>query len=182
MSTVLVLVIIILVLVITGLVVGGVWGARQRRSAKLRERFGPEFTREVRVRGSEREAEQHLSEVAHRRDRLDIRPLEPKARQQYTARWEAVQAEFVDQPGPALDKADQLVTEVMRERGYPTEEFTAQAQLVAADHPHVVEHYRAARAVRHAPHGSSGATSTEDLRQAFVHYRALFNELVTDGR
>jgi FtsZ-interacting cell division protein ZipA len=182
MSTVLVLAIIILVLVIAGLVAGGIWGARRRRSAKLRERFGPEFTREVRARGSEREAEQHLSQVADRRDRLDIRPLEPTARQQYTGRWEAVQAEFVDQPGPALDKADQLVTEVMRERGYPTQDFTAQAQLVAADHPQVVEHYRAARAVRHAHHGSSGATPTEDLRRAFVHYRALFDELVTHGR
>ncbi len=135
----------------------------------------------MKARGSERDAEQHLSEVADRRDRRDIRQLEPAARDRYTRRWEAVQAEFVDRPGPALDKADRLVTDVMRDRGYPIEDFSERAELVAADHPQVVEHYRAAHAVRHAHHGNSGASDTEELRQAFVHYRALFVELV-NGR
>jgi hypothetical protein len=89
-----------------------------------------------------------------------------------------VQSEFVDRPGPALDKADRLVTDVMRDRGYPVEDFSERAELMAADHPQIVEHYRAAHAVRHAHHGNSGASDTEELRQAFVHYRALFDELV----
>lgn len=182
MNTVVALEIVIAVLVMAGLVVLGTWGARRRRSATLRQRFGPEYTREVRARGSERDAEQHLNDVAQRRDRLDIRPLEPVARERYTRRWQAVQGEFVDRPERALTEADRLVTDVMRDRGYPVEDFSERAELVAADHPQVVEHYRAAHAVRHAHHGQSAASPTEELRQAFVHYRALFDELVRDGQ
>ena len=93
-------------------------------------------------------------------------------------RWQVVQTEFVDRPGPALDEADQLVTEVMRECGYPVEDFNDRAELVAADHPQVVEHYRAGHTAQQVHHDRPGACDTEDLRQAFVHYRALFNELV----
>ncbi len=178
MDTVIVVVIIIGILVLAAAVLFAVWYARGRRRANLQQRFGPEYEREVQARGSERDADQHLSKVADRRDRLDIRQLEPAARDRYTRRWEAVQAEFVDRPGPALDSADRLVTEVMRDRGYPVEDFSERAELIAADHPQIVEHYRAAHAVRHSHHGESGASDTEDLRQAFVHYRALFDELV----
>ena len=105
-------------------------------------------------------------------------PSRTRNRVSYTQRWQAVQAEFVDRPGPALDEADQLVTEVMRDCGYPVEDFSERAELVAADHPQVMEHYRAAHAIQHTHHGNSGSSDTEELRQAFVHYRALFNELV----
>jgi hypothetical protein len=95
-----------------------------------------------------------------------------------------VQSDFVDQPGRALDEADRLVTDVMKDRGYPVHNFSERAELVAADHPQVVEHYRAAHAARqrHTPShdGASGGADTEELRQAFVHYRALFEELVHD--
>jgi hypothetical protein len=165
----------IVVLVVVALIAA--WGARRRRRAQLQQRFGPEYDRAVEAHG-ERDAEHHLSNVASRRDRLEIRPLEPAARETYTRRWEAVQSEFVDQPGPALDKADRLITDVMRDRGYPVEDFNERADLVAADHPQVVEHYRAAHAIRSAPRGQAEAPGTEDLRQAFVHYRSLFNELV----
>jgi hypothetical protein len=144
----------------------------------LQERFGPEYDREVALRGSERDAARHLSDVADRRDQLDIRHLEPMARDRYTRRWAAVQTEFVDQPGRALDEADRLVTDVMRDRGYPVEDFGERAELVAADHPEIVKHYRAAHAARRDYHGHSGAVGTEEMRQAFVHYRALFDELV----
>ncbi|MGH3901069.1 MAG: hypothetical protein ACRDTA_23045 [Pseudonocardiaceae bacterium] len=177
MNTV-VLVIILGVVVLAAGVSFAVWDSRRRRRAGLQERFGPEYEREVQARGSERDAAQHLGEVADRRDRLDIRHLEPAARDRYTRRWEAVQAEFVDRPGSALDAADRLVTDVMHDRGYPVEDFGERAELVAADHPQVVEHYRAAHAARQAHHGRPGTSDTEELRQAFVHYRALFDELV----
>lgn len=180
MSAVVVVAIIIGIVVLAAVVLFAVWEARRRRRAKLQQRFGPEYEREVQARGSERDADQHLSEVADRRDRLDIRQLEPAARDRYTQRWQAVQSEFVDRPGPALDKADRLVTDVMRDRGYPVENFSERAELVAADHPQVVEHYRAAHAVRQTHHDNSGASDTENLRQAFVHYRALFDELVRE--
>ncbi|HJT04892.1 MAG TPA: hypothetical protein VJ757_14890 [Pseudonocardiaceae bacterium] len=158
--------------------------ARWRSKANLRERFGPEYDREVAARGSERDAQRHLRDVAHRRDRLDIRQLDPEARDRYTQRWQAVQTDFVDQPGHALDEADRLVTDVMQDRGYPVQDFGERAELVAADHPEVVEHYRAAHAARQRHTGGPGANGhgadTEELRQAFVHYRALFDELVHD--
>ncbi|MGH3770382.1 MAG: hypothetical protein ACRDRW_03115 [Pseudonocardiaceae bacterium] len=150
-----------------------------RNRASLQKRFGPEYEREVAARGSERDAARHLGKVAGRRDQLDIRRLDPAARDRYTRRWETVQTEFVDRPGPALDKADQLVTDVMRDRGYSVEDFGARADLIAADHPRIVEHYRAAHAARQDHHGHPGAVDTEELRQAFVHYRALFEELVS---
>ncbi len=156
---------------------------RQRSRANLQERFGPEYDREVEARGSERDAERHLRDVAHRRDQLDIRQLDATARDRYTQRWQAVQTDFVDQPGRALDEADRLVTDVMKDRGYPVQNFSERAELVAADHPRVVEHYRAAHAARqrHTPsHDGAGGGDTEELRQAFVHYRALFEELVQD--
>ena len=179
MDTVVVL-IIIGIIVLAAAVLSAIWVIRRRRRTTLQQRFGPEYEREVRARGSERDADQHLGKVADRRDRLDIRQLEPAARDRYARRWAAVQTEFVDRPGPALDEADQLVTDVMRDCGYPVEDFSERAELVAADHPQVVEHYRAAHAAQQTYHGNSDASDTEELRQAFVHYRALFDELVRE--
>jgi FtsZ-interacting cell division protein ZipA len=178
MDTTVVVVIIIGIVVLAAAVLFAIWYARRR--ANLQQRFGPEYEREVRARGSERDADQYLSKVADRRDRLDIRQLEPAARDRYTQRWDAVQTEFVNRPGRALDEADRLVTDVMRDRGYPVEDFSERAELVAADHPQVVEHYRAAHAVQQTHHSNSDSLNTEDLRQAFVHYRALFEELVRE--
>ncbi|MBA2474240.1 MAG: hypothetical protein H0V41_19140 [Pseudonocardiales bacterium] len=171
---------IILGIVVVAAIVVAALVMRSRSRAKLQERFGPEYEREVTARGSERDAARHLSDVADRRDQLEIRPLDRTARERYTRRWEAVQSEFVDQPGGALDEADRLITDVMRDRGYPVEDFGERAELVAADHPQVVEHYRAAHTARRNHQGSPGAVDTEQLRQAFVHYRALFDELVLE--
>lgn len=167
-----VLVIVIVVL----LAAVGLLVARQRRSAQLREGFGPEYDRVVRERGDQGAAEAELRERRERRRGYDIRALEPEARERYAERWSATQARFVDQPASALAEADTLVGEVMSDRGYPVEDFERQAADVSVDHPHVVEHYRQA----HAIHVSSGEqrASTEDLRQAMVHYRALFDELL----
>ena len=171
---------IIVGIVVVVLIVLAALAMRSRSRARLQERFGPEYEREVTARGSERDAARHLSNVADRRDQLDIRPLDRTARDRYTRRWEAVQSEFVDRPGGALDEADRLITDVMRDRGYPVDDFSERAELVAADHPQVVEHYRAAHAARRNHQGRPGAVDTEELRQAFVHYRALFDELVLD--
>jgi hypothetical protein len=175
---------VVLGILILAIIVVLAMAARWRSRAKLQERFGPEYNRQVAARGNERDAERHLREVAGRRDKLNIRQLDQAARDRYTQRWQSVQADFVDQPGHALDEADRLVTDVMEDRGYPVHDFTERAELIAADHPQVVEHYRAAHSARQRQLASHGADSdtvdTEEMRQAFVHYRALFNELVHD--
>ena len=164
---------LLVIVVVVLLIAVGALALRQRRSAQLREGFGPEYDRVVSQRGDQRTAEAELRERRERRRSYDIRPLEPAARERYAERWRATQAQFVDQPASALSDADSLLTEVMRERGYPVEDFETQAADVSVDHPDVVEHYRKAHAIQ-----SKRSASTEDLRQAMVHYRALFAELL----
>jgi hypothetical protein len=158
-----------------------IWTSYHRaRSRRLREGFGPEYDRAVEERGDRREAEADLREREERRDSLDIRPLPPAARERYAQEWGDVQARFVDEPSGAVVEADRLVTIVMRERGYPMDEFERQAELISVDHPTVVEDYRAGHSVFAAY--DRGESSTEDLRRAMVHYRALFDELLGTGR
>jgi len=147
---------------------------QRRRRAGLQERFGPEYEREVDEQGDRRQAEKRLADVAERRDRLEIRDLDPAERQRFTQQWTTVQAAFVDHPAAATRDADRLLGTVMRDRGYPVDDFESRAEMVAADHPEVVDHYRAA----HAVGSRSGAANTEELRQAFVQYRELFEVLV----
>ena len=172
---------VLLVLVVVALVAAALWAMQQRRRARLQQRFGPEYERVVERTGNRRAAEQQLAAVADRRDALDIRELSPASRQRWIKEWDLVQVRFVDAPADAVASADTLLTAVMRERGYPVDDFEERASLVAADHPLVVERYRAAHAA-YDRHRLSGATDTEDLRQSFVHYRALFAELVEPGR
>ncbi len=168
----------VLVIVVAVLLCAVIWLAlRQRRTAQLREGFGPEYDRTLEERGDQRAAEAELRERVQRRRGYDIRELEPQARDRYAARWRETQARFVDQPASTLTDADALVNEVMRERGYPVDDFEQQAADVSVDHPSVVEHYREAHAVR-----ASDETSTEQLREAFVHYRALFAELLGEQK
>jgi hypothetical protein len=164
---------LLIIVIVALLVVVGVLFHRQRQSAQLRAGFGPEYDRVVSERGDQREAEAELRERRDRRRSYDIKPLGATARDRYAERWRATQANFVDQPASALTEADGLLEEVMRERGYPVEDFEQQAADVSVDHPDVVEHYREA----HAIHRKRQA-STEDLRQAMVHYRALFSKLL----
>jgi hypothetical protein len=168
---------ILVAILAIALVVAGVLLMRQRQSQQLQEGFGPEYERTVQDRGDRREAEAELRERRDRRDQLEIRELEPAARDRYAERWQAAQRQFVDEPAPAVGEADSLVTEVMRERGYPVEgDFEQRAADVSVDHPQVVEHYRAAHAI--SVRTTDGDTGTEDLRQAMVHFRALFEELL----
>jgi len=171
--------IIVIVLLILAAAAAVVWmRARQaKRSEGLQQRFGPEYDRAVEAHGDQKAAEKRLAEAAARRDRVEIRTLEPAERERYAQQWTGVQADFVDEPGTATRDADRLVQSVMRDRGYPVDDFATRAEMLATDHPEVVEHYRAAHAVG-SQHESA---DTESLRQAFVHYRALFDLLLHDG-
>lgn len=148
----------------------------RQRSAKLQERFGSEYDRRVEATDSRRKAEGELRDVEERREHVDIVPLSDSSRRQYEAEWESIQREFVERPVTAVAAADDLIVAVMAERGYPVGQFDEQADLVSADYPDVAGRYRAAYAVREK---SSDAT-TEDLRQAFVHYRELFDEMLAE--
>jgi hypothetical protein len=148
----------------------------QRRSARLRQQFGPEYDRTLERADDRRAAERDLTERRRRREQLDIRPLDPATRDRYADEWQRVQAEFVDTPATAVAEADILVLRVMRDRGYPTEDFDRRAADVSVEHPTVVESYR--RAHRLSERSARGEASTEDLRQGFRDYRALFEELL----
>lgn len=152
-----------------------VWQAsRTRRTRTLQDRFGPEYDRTLERADGKRQAEADLSARVQRRDELDIRPLSSAARDRYLEEWSAVQARFVDDPRMAVQAADSLIQRVMRERGYPVDDFEQRAADVSVDHPNVVENYRAG-------HGLAGSDDTEQQRQAMVHYRSLFEELVEES-
>jgi hypothetical protein len=150
-----------------------VWRAlAARRTRTLQQQFGPEYERTVGRTDDRREAEAELAARAKRREELDIRPLTTAARERYLEEWQRVQARFVDDPAGAVREADLLIESVMRERGYPVDDFQQRAADISVDHPHVVENYREANRLR--------GGDTEAQRQAMVHYRALFDELLED--
>jgi hypothetical protein len=153
---------------------------RSRKRAALKDRFGPEYDRTVESSDRRRDAERQLAERAKRRDELDIRDLSPAARTRYLEEWHDVQARFVDDPTMATNEADSLIARVMRDRGYPVDDFDTRADMVSTDAPESVRHYRDAHDVwkRH----QEGDATTEELRNAMVHYRAVFDELVGAGR
>jgi uncharacterized protein YxeA len=168
------IVIAIVVIVVIGLLV---WTTmRKRRSQGLQQRFGPEYQRTVETAGGQREAESQLLDRQKRREELDIRPLQAAARERYVASWREIQTRFVDVPAEAVRDADSLVIQVMNERGYPMDDFEQRAADISVDHPHLVENYRSAHSI--ATRSGRGQAGTEELRQAVVHYRALFEELL----
>ena len=170
------LVAILVVLILLALL--AIFAGRQRRSRKLQDTFGPEYDRTVEEAGDRRAAETELQERTERRAGFDIVPLEPEARARYIEAWRNTQAQFVDEPVEATREADRLITAVMRDRGYPVDDFEQRAADISVDHPQVVDDYRAAHAIAAANDRSEA--STEDLRQALVHYRSLFEELLED--
>jgi hypothetical protein len=153
--------------------------ARKRRSQNLRKRFGPEYDRVLKKEGEVRRAEGVLEMRARHREKFELRPLTGATRDQFGGRWRMVQSRFVDDPKGSVAQADELVSEVMVARGYPMADFEQRAADISVDHPVVVENYRAAHdiALRH----SRGQASTEDMRNAMVHYRSLFEELLEDS-
>ena len=176
------LLIAILVILVIVVVAAVLWGKR-RRTERLQQQFGPEYQRTVARAGDQRAAEADLAARQQRRRELEIVALEPAARERYVEAWRATQGRFVDDPAAATREADTLVAQVMRDRGYPVDDFEQRASDVSVDHPQVAENYRAAHAVFQA--NEQGLASTDDLRQAFVHYRSLFAQLLDvedDGR
>jgi hypothetical protein len=149
---------------------------RTRRRKDLQDTFGPEYERTVADAPTRREAESDLLERRKRHEEFDIRPLSPGAREGYVRLWEKTQARFVDDPEGAINEADDLIQQVMRERGYPVEDFDQRAADLSVDHGDVVEHYREGHAI--ARRNVRGEAETEELRQAMKHYRALFDDLV----
>lgn len=171
------------IVVVAVLVIGAVVAyslMQRRRTERLTERFGPEYQRTVEATGGQREAERELEARQKRVEQLEIRRLSVDERDRYLARWKETQGRFVDDPPGAISEADMLVQQVMRERGYPMTDFEQRAADISVDHPQVVEEYRAAHAV--AERDANDGVETEDLRQAMVHYRALFDDLLeADG-
>lgn len=166
--------------VVVLLVVIGLLLARQQKSRQLKQDFGPEYRRAVTAHGDQRAAEKELRDRRRRVEKFEIRPLDPASRERYIDRWGATQRQFVDEPIAAVGEAHALVQEVMRERGYPVEDdFEQRAADISVDHPDVVENYRAAHRI--SLHARDGQASTEQLRQAMVHFRALFEDLLTPG-
>jgi hypothetical protein len=150
----------------------------RNRTKKLQARFGPEYNRAVQETGSRYKAEAKLHGLEKRVERYPIRPLSSTERDRFQQSWRAVQATFVDDPARALGEADQLLGQAMSACGYPVSDFEQRAQEIAVDHARVVENYRAGHAI--AVRQSLGQASTEELRQAMVHYRALFDDLVSE--
>jgi hypothetical protein len=148
----------------------------RRRTGQLRDQFGPEYDRTLEESDNRREAESNLSAREQRRAELDIRPLPVAACERYDRQWVGIQAQFVDNPHAAVAAADSLIQDVMRDRGYPVEDFDQRAEDVSVDHPQVVANYREGH--RLASRTADGHGTTEDLRLAMRHYRALFTELL----
>jgi hypothetical protein len=170
--------IVIAVAVVVIVVIAMLAWQRSRR-ARLRETFGPEYDRSLADAPTRKEGEAQLEERLERREELEIRPLSAEAAERYRGEWQSLQGRFVDDPVGATRDADRLVQQVMSERGYPMDEFEGRAELISVDHPTVVENYRKAHTAYLAY--DRGDASTEDLRQATVHYRSLFDELVETG-
>jgi hypothetical protein len=169
------IVIAIVAVVVIALVATAI--ARRRRTEELQERFGPEYDRTLDEAGGRRDAERELRDRQDRREQLDIHPLSEAARSRYADAWQRTQATFVDDPEAAVRDADRLVQQAMGERGYPVDDdFERRAADVSVDHPEVVENFRRGHDLWNQYDRGDG--STEDLRQAMVHYRALFEELL----
>jgi len=171
----------VVIVVAAALIIGAIWLLlRRRRTTELRERFGPEYDRVRQSKQSAAEAERELQDRQRRVEAFALKPLTPEDADAFSALWRRVQARFVDEPRTAAVEADRLIEDVMRARGYPVEDPSRRLDDLSVDHAHVVNHYRAGREIvtRH----ERGDATTEDLRQAMVHFRALFDELVAAHR
>jgi hypothetical protein len=174
MGTVIAIVVAVIVVIV---IVGIIMSVNRRRETKsLQERFGPEYDRTVETVGDKGDAGTVLKERVKRVESLNIVDLSYQDRENFTAQWKDVQAEFVDDPAKAIGDADNLVQAVMAKRGYPVGDFEQRAEDISVDHPGVVENYRSAHSI--AEQQENGEASTEDLRQAMVHYRGLFEDLL----
>jgi hypothetical protein len=174
-DTTLIIVTVVLVLVIIGAILGPIF-ARRRRAGRLQDHFGPEYDRTVQTMGDEKKAQTELDERQKHVATLDIHPLSVSERERYLADWTAVQSKFVDEPGQAIEDADRLIIEVMQIRAYPVSDFEQRAADISVNYPALVSNYRAARVI--ALKNKQHEADTEELRQAMIYYRSLFEELL----
>jgi hypothetical protein len=170
--------IVLAAVVVVALAAGGLL-LLQRRTARLRQKFGSEYERVVEESGGKSKAESRLQDRTKRMDAIAIQPLRPEDRMRFVEAWRKVQADFVDSPKDAVGHADALLTEIMSTRGYPTGDFEQRSADLSVDHPAVVQNYRAGHAI--ALRQAAGGGDTEELRQAMIHYRALFDDLVGEA-
>lgn len=173
MSTGTIIGVIVVVLVVVAAVVLGRFLLQRKR---LRTKFGPEYDRALERNENRTDAERELVEREREHASLELRPLDTATREGYARNWTQIQEEFVDDPTGAVSQADRLVTDLMAERGYPTEGYERQASLLSVEHAGTLEHYRKAHSI--SDRQDRGEASTEDLREAMVHYRTLFEDLL----
>jgi len=166
----------VVVVVVAAVIVAAIVVRTRQRTARLKQHYGREYERLVSQTGDEKAVEKELAARERKRNELDIVPLTPSALSEFSSRWHQVQTGFVDSPSTAVGVADRLVTEVMRARGYPVDNFDQRAADISVDHPQIVENYRTAHGIHVAQ--QRGDVSTEQQREAFVHYRALFEKLL----
>ena len=174
MSTGTTVVIVVIAIIVIGAVAAVALSAARRR--RLQQRFGPEYDRLVAEHDSRLKAEAELTQRERRVSKLDIRPLDPAARARYAQEWATIQEQFVDAPPGAVAQAQNLVVAVMRERGYPADDQDQLMADLSVEHAAFLDHYRAASAI--SEQAATGPPSTEDLRQAMIHYRSMFKDLL----
>jgi hypothetical protein len=175
-ATVVVIVLVVLVVIAAG-ALAVLW--ERRRSGRLKEKFGPEYERAIEDAGDRRSAEKQLRGREKRHTELELRSMTSESAQRYRDEWNSVQALFVDEPGSAVEQADRLVVRMMRERGYPVDEFDQRAADISVDHPEVAQSYREAHSIAVAR--AEGRGDTEQLRRAVTSYRRLVDALLEDG-
>lgn len=174
MTGIIIAIIVIVVLVAIAL---ALWSYMRKRSVeRAQQQFGPEYERAVQEYGSSNKAADVLQERKEQVEKIDIHPLSAEQRQQYMNDWQAIQAQFVDDPGSAVGRADDLIQSVMRTIGYPTSQFGQREEAVSVQYPQVADNYRKAHDI--AEQQANGQASTEDLREATLLYRSLFDRLV----
>jgi type II secretory pathway pseudopilin PulG len=177
-NTTLIIVIVVAIVVVAAIAVVGYRLAQQKRTARLREQYGPEYDHALDQADSQREAESELRDRSKRHEKLELRSLDSAEREDFERRWSKVQGQFVDDPSNAVRNADLLVVEVMAARGYPVEDFDQRAEDLSVSHPEVTQRYREARRIAQA--NKDGNADTEDLRQAVTAYRSLVSALLAD--
>ncbi|MEV8376582.1 hypothetical protein AB0P21_27810 [Kribbella sp. NPDC056861] len=170
MGTVITIIVVVLVAAVA------LYAYQRRRTAQLQERFGPEYERTLEESGDRKETLRDLRSREQRRAKLDVHPLSGESAERYRAEWSQLQQDFVDAPGDAVTQADRLVLRMMREAGYPVDDFDQRADDISVDHPEVAQNYRQAHQVAIAQ--TQGPVDTEELRQAVTAYRRLVDVLL----
>ena len=178
-TTEIVLLVVAVVVVLLVLAAVASMARKRKQRHELQETYGSEYDRTVEQADKRRDAERELAERKQRHDSLSIRPLSDASRQRYLTAWDGVQNRFVDAPVLALSEADALLTQLLAERGFPTDDVRTQEDMLSVEHAHVLDGFRAGHAIEQ--HNSTGSADTEQVRQGMLHFRQVFEELVSDG-